>query len=329
MSLFPALVVIAQFLGYCRLLLVQLAAAHLEPGATALALSALLEHDYALVVIVFVFGLAIGSFLNVCIYRLPRGESVVRPRSHCPGCNKPVASYDNIPLLSYAILGGKCRRCRTRISAVYPAVELATGVLFALLFARFGIGVEFVKLAVFGALMIVLVMTDWGLMADDDEYKRLLPDRVTFPGMFAGLLFGQFVPVGDGAAALMARLAGVSDMPWRAESFLDSLLGALAGGGLLYLLGRLYFLLRRQEGMGLGDVKMMAMAGFFLGPKLVLVSIWLASITGALLGGGAILVFRKDWRSYEIPFGSFLGLASMVAAVWGNQFLRWYLDFFH
>jgi leader peptidase (prepilin peptidase) / N-methyltransferase len=109
---------------------------------------------------------------------------------------------------------------------------------------------------------------------------------------------------------------------------LDGLLGALAGGGLLYLLGKLYFLLRRQEGMGLGDVKMMAMVGFFLGPKLVLLSIWLASITGALLGGAAILVFRKDWRSYEIPFGSFLGLASMVSAVWGTQFLRWYLDFF-
>jgi leader peptidase (prepilin peptidase) / N-methyltransferase len=328
-SLFPVVVVIAQFLGYCRLLLVQRAAAHLEPAATAVALFALLENDYALVVIVFVFGLAIGSFLNVCIYRLPRGESIVRPRSHCPGCNKPVASYDNIPLLSYAILGGKCRRCRTRISAVYPAVELATGLVFAFLFARFGIGVEFVKLAVFCALMIVLVMTDWGLMADVDEYKRLLPDRVTFPGMFAGLVFGQLVPVGDGSAALMARLAGVSDMPWRAESLLDSMLGALAGGGLLYLLGRLYFLLRRQEGMGLGDVKMMAMAGFFLGPKLVLLSIWFASVTGALLGGGAILVFRKDWRSYEIPFGSFLGLASMAAAVWGNQFLRWYLDFFH
>lgn len=305
-----------------------LAAARLEAWCVPFALAAQPENDFALVLVVFVFGLAIGSFLNVCIYRLPRGESVVRPRSHCPGCNKPVAFYDNIPLLSFAILGGKCRNCRTRISAVYPVVELVTGLVFALLFSIFGISLEFVKLAVFAALMIVLVMTDWGLMAEE-EYKRLLPDRVTFPGMFAGLLFGQLVPVGDGAGSLMARVAGFAGASWRAESFLDSLLGAIAGGGLLYFMGWLYFLVRRQEGMGLGDVKMMAMVGLFLGPKLVLVSIWFASITGALLGGAAILALRENWRSYEIPFGSFLGLASLVSALWGSRFLGWYLDFFH
>ncbi len=272
---------------------------------------------WLLIFVVFLFGLVIGSFLNVCIYRLPRGESVVTPRSHCPKCNKPVAAYDNIPLLSYVLLGGKCRHCRTRISPVYFCVELATGLVFAYLFSIFGITAEFAKFAVFGALMIVLVMTDW--------QTRLLPDRVTFPGMAFGLVFSQLVPVGDGAGGLLAGVAGFAEIPWRAASLFDALLGAVAGGGLLYVLGELYFRLRHKEGMGLGDVKMMAMAGFFLGPKLVLLTIWFASIAGALIGGGLILIFRKDWRAYEIPFGSFLGVAALAAAIWGNALLKWYL----
>ena len=276
-------------------------------------------------VLAAVFGMVIGSFLNVCIYRLPRGESVVTPRSHCPGCNQPVAAYDNIPVFSYLLLGGKCRRCRQRISPVYPVVELATGLVFAFAFSTFGISVEFVKFAAFGALMIVLVMTDWGLMQEEEEYKRLLPDRVTFPGMAAGLVLSQFSPVGDGATALLARIAGITEIPWRAASLGDAALGALAGGGLLFGLSELYFRLRHKEGLGLGDVKMMAMVGFFLGPKLVLVAIWLASTTGAVIGGSFILLSRKDWRSFEIPFGTFLGAASLVAAMWGRPLLAWYM----
>jgi leader peptidase (prepilin peptidase) / N-methyltransferase len=265
------------------------------------------------------FGLIIGSFLNVCIYRLPRGESVVKPRSHCPGCNQPVAGYDNIPVVSYLILGGKCRRCHTRISILYPAVELATGLLFLSLLLIFGFTLEFAKFAVLGALLLVLTITDW--------QTRLLPDRVTFPGMAMGLIFCQVVPVGDGAGALLARLWGVGDIPWRVGSLGDALLGALVGGGLLYALGEVYFRLRHKEGMGFGDVKMMAMAGFFLGPKLVLLTIWLASVAGALVGGSFILLSRKDWRAFEIPFGTFLGVAALFAALWGNSLLRWYLGY--
>jgi leader peptidase (prepilin peptidase) / N-methyltransferase len=277
---------------------------------------------------VFLFGIVIGSFLNVCIYRLPRGESVVTPRSHCPGCNHPVAAYDNVPLVSYLVLGGKCRHCRRRISPVYFFVELAAGLLFLFLFLIFGFTLEMLKFAVFGALLVVLVMTDWGLMAEEQEHKRLLPNRVTFPGMALGLIFSQLLPVGDGAGAFLARAFGMADPPWRLASMADSLLGALAGGGLLYVLGELYFRLRHKEGMGLGDVKMMAMAGFFLGPKLVLLTIWFASVAGALLGGGLILLFRKDWRAYEIPFGSFLGVAALASAVWGKAILYWYLGHF-
>ena len=268
----------------------------------------------------FAFGLIIGSFLNVCIYRLPRRESVVRPRSHCPGCDHLIAAYDNIPLFSYLLLRGKCRYCQARISPVYFFVELSTGLLFLFLYSIFGLTASLAKFAVLGALMVVLTVTDW--------QTRLLPDRVTFPGMVVGLLFSQMVPVGDGAGLLLVRLAGMEGSPWRIASLLDSLLGAVAGGGLLYFLGELYFRLRHKEGMGLGDVKMMAMAGFFLGPKLVLLTIWLASISGALVGGSFILLSRKDWKAFELPFGSFLGIAALVVAVWGKELLYWYLGYF-
>ncbi|MBI2817999.1 MAG: prepilin peptidase [Acidobacteria bacterium] len=269
--------------------------------------------------LVFVFGLLIGSFLNVCIYRLPRGESVVTPRSHCPGCGHAVAGYDNVPFVSYLLLGGKCRYCRMRISPIYLLVELATGLLFLFLFVRLGPSLLFLKFAVFGALLLVLVMTDW--------QTRLLPDRVTFPGMALGLVCSLLVPVGDGAGALLARAVGL-EPPWQVTSLLDAVLGALAGGGLLFGLAEVYFRLRHKEGMGLGDVKMMTMAGFFLGPKLVLLSIWFASVAGALLGGGFILLSRKDWRAFEIPFGVFLGIAALTSALWGADVLNWYLGYF-
>lgn len=275
---------------------------------------------WLVIITLFAFGLIIGSFLNVCIYRLPRGESVVLPRSHCPGCNHLIAAYDNIPLLSYLLLRGKCRYCQIRISPVYFFVELSTGLLFLFLYSIFGLTALLAKFAVFGAMMVVLTVTDW--------QTRLLPDRVTLPGMVVGLLFSQITPVGDGAGLLLARVAGMEGIPWRMVSLLDSLSGAVAGGGLLYLLGEAYFRLRHKEGMGLGDVKMMAMAGFFLGPKLVLVTIWLASIGGALLGGSFILLSRKDWKAFEIPFGSFLGISALAMAVWGKELLYWYLGYF-
>jgi leader peptidase (prepilin peptidase)/N-methyltransferase len=270
--------------------------------------------------VLFAFGLLIGSFLNVCIYRLPRGESVITPRSHCPGCNKLVAGYDNIPLLSYLLLRGKCRHCGTRISPAYFLVELTTGLLFVFLYFIFGFGPLFVKFAVFGCMLIVLTITDL--------QTRLLPNRVTYPGVVLGLVFSQIVPVGDGAGAWLAGMMGIDTSVWRVASGLDAMLGALVGGGLLYLLGELYFRLRHKEGMGLGDVKMMAMAGCFLGPKLVLLTIWLASVAGALVGGSFILLSRKDWRAFEIPFGTFLGICAFVASVWGRTMLYWYLGRF-
>ena len=268
--------------------------------------------------LLFLYGLVLGSFLNVCIHRLPRHESVVRPRSHCPHCNHLIAAYDNIPLWSYLWLQGRCRYCQARISSLYFFVELATGLLVLFLYEIFGLTAVFAKTATLGALAVVLTVTDWR--------ERLLPDRVTFPGMALGLLFSQIVPVDDGAGFFLARLAGLP-LPAPLISLLDSLFGALVGGGLLYLLGEAYFRLRGREGMGFGDVKMMAMVGFFLGPKLVLLTILFGSLAGSVLGLLFIAALGKS-SAYELPFGSFLGVAAMVAAVWGRQALQWYLGFF-
>ena len=267
----------------------------------------------------FLFGIVIGSFLNVCIHRLPRGESVVAPRSRCPQCQTPIAAYDNIPLLSYLLLRGKCRHCNARISPVYFFVELATGLMFLLSLSMYGLSAEFLRQVVFGSLLIVLVMTDW--------QERILPDRINFPGMALGLVFALMIPIGDGTGLWLARLAGLGSLPIRVISLFDGLLGALAGGGLLFALGELYFRLRHREGMGFGDVKMMAMVGCFLGPKLTLLTILLGSLGGSVIGLLLIAVLRKG-SDYELPFGTFLGLAAFCASLWGWPVLNWYRGFF-
>lgn len=267
----------------------------------------------------FLFGIIIGSFLNVCIHRLPRGESVVAPRSRCPACGRPIAAWDNIPLLSYLLLGGKCRHCRRRISPLYFFVELAAGLLFLFSYSLFGLSSEFFRQIVFGSLLLVLVMTDW--------QTRLLPDRVTFPGMGLGVLFALVVPIGDGSGSWLLQRAGLASLSLPVVSLLEALLGALAGGGLLYALGEIYFRLRHREGMGFGDVKMMAMVGCFLGPKLALLTILLGSLGGSVIGLVMIAALRKG-SDYELPFGTFLGVAAFVASVWGWPILRWYGGFF-
>ena len=268
---------------------------------------------------VFLYGIVVGSFLNVCIHRLPRRQSVVRPRSRCPQCGNAIAAYDNIPLVSYLLLRGRCRHCQTRISPLYFFIELAAGLLALLLYSVFGLTLAFAKAATLGAALLVLTVTDW--------QERLLPDRVTFPGMAAGLVFSVFVPVGDGSGLLLTRLAGLSRSPQWAQSVIDSILGAALAAGLLYALGEIYFRLRGCEGMGFGDVKMMAMVGFFLGPKLALLTIFLGSTGGAILGLAFIAASGKGSR-YELPFGSFLGAATVVVMVWGKALLEWYLGYF-
>ncbi len=264
---------------------------------------------------IFLFGLCLGSFLNVCIHRLPKGESVVRPRSRCPRCGQAIAAYDNIPLVSYALLGGRCRRCRARISPVYPLVEALTGAALLVAYWRFGLTAAGLKAALLAAAMIVLFFTD---LRD-----RLLPDRVTLPGMAVGLLFAFWVPVEDGTAALRARGLG-SGLPPLLHSVAEALLGALVGAGILFVLGEVWYRLRKVEAMGFGDVKMMAMVGLFLGVKLTVLTLLAGSLVGSLVGGLYILLAGKGSR-YELPLGSFLAAGALVALFWGQWLVSAYL----
>lgn len=269
--------------------------------------------------IAFMYGAVIGSFLNVCILRLPEGKSVVTPRSRCPRCGSGIKPYDNIPILSWLILRGRCRNCSEPISPMYPTVEFITGVLFWLAAWKYDFSWLAVKLAIFSAILVVLVITDFR--------ERILPDKVNFPGVLIGLAFSVVVPIGDGSSALLIGLAGLPQMSVPVYSVGDALLGALAGAGLLYGIGKLYFLLRHQEGMGFGDVKMMAMVGTFLGPQLTLFTIFFASILGAIIGGSFMLLLKKE-STYELPFGTFLGFAAWVAFLWGRSLTVGYFRLF-
>jgi leader peptidase (prepilin peptidase)/N-methyltransferase len=259
--------------------------------------------------IVFLFGLCVGSFLNVCIHRLPKGESVVSPRSRCPRCAAPIAAYDNIPIVSFLVLGGRCRQCGAPISLVYPSVELLTAGTLTLVYLRFGLTLEALKAALLAAALLVLIFTDW--------QARLLPDRVTLPGMAAGFVFAVVLPLRDGTSAMLLRAAGAPELPVAALSLADALLAALVGGGLLFALGEAWYRLRGVEAMGLGDVKMMAMVGLFFGLKLTVVTLLVGSVLGSVVGGLYMLLARKD-AQYELPLGSFLGVAALAALFWGE-----------
>lgn len=264
---------------------------------------------------VFVFGLIIGSFLNVCIRRLPGGVSVVKPASRCPACHTLIKPYDNIPLLSYLVLRGRCRACGARISALYPAVELLTGLLFLACYRAFGLSAEALKWATFSAVMVVLVFTDLR--------ERLLPDAVNFTGLGIGLVLSLLVQPFDGTALWLSDRLFAYPPPAPVLSLIDAVLGAVVGSGILWVVSEGYFRLRGREGMGLGDVKMMLMAGAFLGLKRTVLTILAGSLLGAMLGVLFILVRRKG-SDYELPFGTFLGLAAILVVFFGTPVVTWY-----
>ena len=264
---------------------------------------------------VFLLGLVIGSFLNVCILRIPADKSIVLPASSCPKCGKAIAPYDNIPVLSWIFLGGKCRNCNTKISAMYPAVELLTGVLFLCCYLVFGLTVDALKWAVFAALLVVLTITDLR--------ERILPDEVNFFGFGAGLLFSLFTEPLDGTALWISRRWFDFPPPQMALSFADAVLGAVAGSGLLWLVAEGYFRIRGREGMGLGDVKMMAAVGAFLGLKRTMLTVLMGSLLGSVIGILLISISKKG-RDYELPFGTFLGAGALLVVFFGTPALRWY-----
>jgi len=264
---------------------------------------------------VFVLGLMVGSFLNVCIRRIPAGESIMWPASRCPACHAPIKPYDNIPVVSWLLLGARCRNCKAKISALYPAVELLTAVLFVGCYLAFGLTVDGLKWAVFTALLVVLTITDLR--------ERVLPDKVNFTGLAIGLAFSFFTRPVDGSAAWLSNRLFDFPPPARVLSFTDAVLGAAVGSGLLWVVAEGYLRLRGHEGMGLGDVKMMAMAGTFLGLKRTLVTILTGSLLGSVLGLLFMLLWSKA-RDYELPFGTFLGAGALLVVFFGTPALNWY-----
>jgi leader peptidase (prepilin peptidase)/N-methyltransferase len=253
-------------------------------------------------------GLLIGSFLNVCIYRLPRDLSVVRPRSYCPACEKGIAWYDNIPLASYLALRGRCRHCGARIPLRYPLVEFLAAALFCLTAWKLGASLLALKWCLFEALLI-------GLLFSDLE-ERILPDEFTLGGALAGIALAFVTPMDWGYAQLF--LAPVLSGRW--PSVAESVLGALLASGLLWTIGRLYNAVRHKDGLGLGDVKMMAMAGAFLGLHGALQTLVVASLAGSVLGLIYIKLARKEYATYELPLGTFLAAVAILVGLMQGPF---------
>jgi leader peptidase (prepilin peptidase) / N-methyltransferase len=249
-------------------------------------------------IIVAAFGLVWGSFLNVVIHRLPRGENIATPPSACPRCGRRIRPRDNIPVVSYLLLRGRCRDCGVRISPVYPAVELLTAAAFLLLYSRLGWGLSFMAACVFAAALIALGFIDY--------FHQILPDAITLPGLALALVYAAFRP----------------DLSLR-----GALAGAVFGAGFLLAVYGAYYLLRNKEGLGLGDVTMMLFVGAYLGWRGALLTLVLASFSGALVGVFLIVCRKKDMQ-HALPFGSFLAPAAFVALVWGDRILRAYLSLY-
>src|SRR5712692_1137951 len=275
--------------------------------------------------VVFIFCLLFGSFLNVVIYRLPLGESIVFPGSHCPACNAEIKWYDNIPVISYVLLlRGRCRSCGAGISPIYPAVEVLVAWLYLYVFIvhrdqiSAGSWLPFVADIVFVSLIVPLVFIDLR--------HKLLPNAITYPG-FALLLMLRAIVPDPWMLSHTPKLFGLDGAPVWALSMFGSVLGAAVGGGSLWLVREAYYRLRHVEGMGLGDVKMMLMVGAFLGWQLTLLTIFLGSLLGSLVGILLILV-RSGSMKMQIPFGVFLGPAAIVALFVGQQLIVWYVGMY-
>ena len=248
--------------------------------------------------ILFIFGICIGSFLNVCIYRLPHSKSIVYPPSACPGCDTPIRSYDNIPILSFLLLRGKCRTCKTVISIRYPLIELMVGLFAVYAYLKFGLTLEALILFVFIASLVVITFIDI-------DY-RIIPDVISLPGIPIGFAASFFLP---------------------AITYKESLAGILAGGGSLLLVAWIYNLITKKEGMGGGDIKLLAMIGAFVGWKGVLLTIFLSSAIGTLCG---LLVMLRSGKNMKlaIPFGPFLAIGAMIHIFFGKELLFWYFHTF-
>lgn len=244
----------------------------------------------------FLFGAVVGSFLNVCICRLPEERSVVSPPSACPSCGVDIRWYDNIPILSYLVLRGQCRSCKASISWRYPLVEALNGLLTLALFVRFGPSLTFLALFLFCSALVAITFIDFD--------HQIIPDVISLPGIVVGFVFSFFLPW----------------LGWQ-----SSLVGIVAGGGVLWLIIELYYRLRKEEGMGGGDVKLLAMIGAFLGWRAVLFTLFAASLVGSVVGVSLMYLQKKDGK-LAIPFGPYLAFGAVLYIFYGKQIIFWYLN---
>lgn len=249
------------------------------------------------IILLFILGLIVGSFCNVCIYRIPRNESIIYPASHCPKCSTTILAKDNIPLLSYILLKGRCRNCGSKIFIQYPVVEFLTGLIYVIIYLIYGFSIQFLIYIILLSALIIITFIDLN--------EKIVPDVISLPGIVIGLILSFFVPY---------------------ISFINSALGVLVGGGIILIIGLVGLAIFKKEAMGGGDIKLVAMIGAFLGWRYIIISIFLGFFLGALIGIILILSRIKS-REDVVPFGPFIVLGSIITLLWGEQIISWYIGF--
>jgi len=249
------------------------------------------------VVLIFILGLIVGSFSNVCIYRIPKNESIIFPASHCPKCHSPIKPVDNIPLLSYILLKGRCRNCGNKISIQYPIVEFLTGLIYLIIFLIYGLSIQSLIYIILSSALIIIAFIDLN--------EQIVPDVISLPGIVIGFIISFFV----------------TNIP-----FINSALGVLVGGGIILIIALGGSVIFKKEAMGGGDVKLAAMIGAFLGWRYIIISLFLGFFLGALTG---ILLIMMKIKSREdmVPFGPFIVLGSFITLLWGEKIISWYIGF--
>jgi len=248
-------------------------------------------------ILIFILGLIVGSFSNVCIYRIPRNESMIYPASHCPKCRSSIKPIDNIPLLSYILLKGKCRNCGSKIPIQYPVVEFLTGLTYLIIYLIYGLNIQSLIYIILSSTLIIIAFIDLN--------RQIVPDMISLPGIAIGLILSFFVPY---------------------ISFINSVLGVVVGGGIIFIIGLAGSVIFKKEAMGGGDVKLAAMIGAFLGWRYTIISLFLGFFLGALVGIFLILSKIKS-KEDMVPFGPFIALGSFITLLWGEKILSWYVGF--
>jgi len=249
------------------------------------------------IILIFILGLIVGSFCNVCIYRIPRNELIIYPASHCPNCNTDILAKDNIPLLSYILLKGRCRNCGSRISIKYPVVEFLTGLVYVIIYQIYGLSVQSLIYIILSSALIIIAFIDLN--------EQIIPDVISLPGIIIGLTLSFFVPY---------------------LSFINSVLGVVVGGVIILVIGLVGSVIFKKEAIGGGDIKLAAMIGAFLGWRYIIISLFLGFFLGALTGIFLVLSRVKS-REDVIPFGPFIVLCSIITLLWGEKILSWYVGF--